>query len=394
MIDPKEMMRRHSVEELCETAENYYRLVSDPAPLMSKPFTFFHEAPDMLQNMGLLLSGLNLGKTMKVLDFGAGTCWLSRFLTQLQCQMFCCDASKTALEIGKSLFEKHPLIGHAVFKPTFLWFNGHRIELPDRSMDRIVCFDAFHHVPNTAEVLFEFGRVLKPGGIAGFSEPGRRHSQTPQSQYEMKNHNVLENDIDIDEIFALARGAGFTDMSVKLVCDMNLSRDDYDLFFRESGQDRLKSDLWNNTVNTLSNRTIFFLHKGPFVPDSRSHVGLAHSMELEEKEYSVDKGRKLTLSFKITNTGSAAWLNTNSEIFGIVRLASHLYDDEGRVLNLDYSRDDLPGPVNPGETIFVKINVALPDRGSYRLVFDLVAEGVIWFENAGSKPVAVAVRVQ
>ena len=87
MIDPKDVMRRYTVEELCETADQYYRSVSDPTPLMSKPFSFLHETPEALHNLGLLLSGLHLGKTMTVLEFGAGTCWLSRVLTQLNCQM-------------------------------------------------------------------------------------------------------------------------------------------------------------------------------------------------------------------------------------------------------------------------------------------------------------------
>src|SRR5580765_1350707 len=209
MIDPKDVMRKYTVEELCETADQYFRLVSDPTPLMSKPFTFLHETPVALQNLGLLLSGLHLGKTMTVLDFGAGTCWLSRFLTQMNCQTICCDASPTALEIGRRLFEEYPLIGTVVYKPTFLLYDGRRIDLPDESVDRIVCFDAFHHVPNPAETIREFGRVLKTGGIAGFNEPGKRHSQSPQSQYEMQNHKVLENDVDVNDIFEYARPAGF-----------------------------------------------------------------------------------------------------------------------------------------------------------------------------------------
>ena len=36
-----------------------------------------------------------------------------------------------------------------------------------RSVDRIVCFDAFHHAPNPRAVIREFGRVLADGGIAG-----------------------------------------------------------------------------------------------------------------------------------------------------------------------------------------------------------------------------------
>ena len=64
-------------------------------------------------------------------------------------------------------------------------------------MERIICLDAFHHVPNPAEVLSELGRVLQQGGVAGFAEPGPEYSKTPQSQFEMRTHGVVENDIDI-----------------------------------------------------------------------------------------------------------------------------------------------------------------------------------------------------
>src|SRR5262249_6685813 len=97
LIDPADMIRRFTVEEFNETAEQYYARVDDPTPLMTKPFTFLHEAPEALQNLGLLLAGLRLGKTMTVLDYGAGTGWLARFLSQLNCQVIACDVSRTAL---------------------------------------------------------------------------------------------------------------------------------------------------------------------------------------------------------------------------------------------------------------------------------------------------------
>jgi len=394
MIDPKDVMRRYTVEELCETADQYYRLVSDPTPLMSKPFTFLHETPEALHNLGLLLSGLHLGKTMKVLEFGAGTCWLSRVLTQLNCEMICCDASRTALDIGRRLFEEYPLIGSVVYKPVFLPFDGHRIDLPDESVDRIVCFDAFHHIPNPAEVINEFGRVLKKGGIAGFSEPGQGHSQTPQSQYEMSNYCVLENDIDVNEIFRFARTAGFTELSVKVVSDMEMSLSQHNLLFGQPGDaESLRCELWNQTYNAMHNRAIFFLHKGPLARDSRSHIGLAHVIRIDKTDYALEAGQALRLSVTITNTGEASWLNTNSAIFGIVRLATHLYDGDGKLMNIDFSRHELPVPVSPGETITMSIEEHLPGSGRYRLAFDLVAEGVTWFENVGSTPIVVTARV-
>ncbi|UCB45480.1 MAG: hypothetical protein JSV25_14930, partial [Spirochaetota bacterium] len=79
--------------------------------LMSKPFSSTLEMPQLLYRMGLLLAGLRLGKSMVVLDFGAGSCWFSRFLNQLQCITISVDVSETALELGKKLFERLPIIG-------------------------------------------------------------------------------------------------------------------------------------------------------------------------------------------------------------------------------------------------------------------------------------------
>ena len=101
-------------------------------------------------------------------------------------------------------------------KPKFLVFDGHTIDLPDGSVDWILCFDAFHHVPNPAEVIAEFARVLRPGGMAGFSEPGPHHSQTEQSQAEMRNFKVLENDLVVEDLERYALAAGFTKAWVEL----------------------------------------------------------------------------------------------------------------------------------------------------------------------------------
>ena len=234
-IKPADIIARHSVEELIETADEYYRGIADPTALMSRPFAYLHEAPVMLQNLGALLAGLQLGKTMTVLEFGAGTCWLSRCLAQLNCQPICCDASKAALDIGRRLFAEHPLIGPTVFAPVFLPFDGHRIELDDESVDRIVCFDALHHVPNVDEVMGELGRVLREGGIAGFSEPGRDHSRSAQAQYEMRDHRVLENDIDLRAIFAAARDAGFTQLTARVANDLEVSVDHYQAIVERRG---------------------------------------------------------------------------------------------------------------------------------------------------------------
>jgi hypothetical protein len=103
-----------------------------------------------------------------------------------------------------------------------------------------------------------------------------------------------------------------------------------------------------------------------------------------------DAGWPLTLTFTITNTGEAHWIDQAPEIFGVVRLACHLRAD-GKVIDADYFRGGLPGPVAPGETITMTVGVRAPDERPSEMVFDLVAEGVTWFEESGSKPVIVKV---
>ena len=392
LIDPKDVIRQYSVEELNQTSDEYYRQMQDPDLSLRKPFAAVDETPEMLENLGALIGGLHLGRAMTVLDFGAGTCWLSRLIAQLNCAVICCDPSAAALAIGRRFFDAHPPLGRELLPTQFLPFDGHRLEIADDSVDRIICFDAFHHVPNQPEVLREFGRVLRPGGIAGFSEPGRYHSRAPQSQYDMRNHRVLENDIDLNEIFSFAEPAGFTRLSVRVLNDLAISLDQYNTVFDSATAGlEVRTATWGRMHETMLNRTVFFLHKGELRPDSRGHGGLAHRMSVSPETVRCRVGEPVTLAFTITNTGTAHWLNRAPWIFGLVRLACHLYDEHGALMNEDYFRSELPTAVAPGETVQMTVTVPLNERRPCSLMFDLVAEGVRWFEKAGSRPVVVTV---
>ena len=154
-------------------AEGYYARHPCIEELLGKPLTKIADAPDLLFSFLTLVRGLELFPGARVLDFGAGTCWASHWLTQLGCQAIAVDPSRTALGLGRELYRQRPPFGEAP-EPTFLPFDGRRFELDDASVDRVLCLDALHHVPNPAEVLAEIGRVLVAGGIAGFAEPRSR----------------------------------------------------------------------------------------------------------------------------------------------------------------------------------------------------------------------------
>jgi hypothetical protein len=71
----------------------------------------------------------------------------------------------------------------------------------------------------------------------------------------------------------------------------------------------------------------------------------------------------------------------------LVRLGAQLLDSGGSLLDRDHARAWLPGDVAPGASVDVTIDVAMPrEPGRYQLKFDLVSEGIDWFEACGSEP--------
>jgi hypothetical protein len=71
----------------------------------------------------------------------------------------------------------------------------------------------------------------------------------------------------------------------------------------------------------------------------------------------------------------------------LVRLGAQLLDQEGRMIDRDYARAWLPGDVAAGASADVTIEIPGPQApGRYRLKFDLVSEGIDWFEACGSEP--------
>ena len=70
----------------------------------------------------------------------------------------------------------------------------------------------------------------------------------------------------------------------------------------------------------------------------------------------------------------------------LVRLGAQLCEATGTLINRDYARAWLPGTLGPGASVNVAIEIPAPPRpGRYTLKFDLVSEGIDWFERCGSQ---------
>ena len=384
LIHPADLIRTKSVEYFRQKAEDYFARFPHPDKQLGKPFSDPKEMPRSLHHLGQLFAGLKLGKAQRVLDFGAGTCWLSRFLNQLGCTTVAVDVSLTALELGRRLFREYPIVGKLLDEPRFVLSDGRTIPLDDESVDRIVCFDALHHVPNQAEVLKELRRVLKTGGIAGFAEPGRYHSQSSGAQFEMANYGLLENDMILEDIWQNAKDAGFTNMKVApvLSSDSFLEPADYrDLIEKRTVPDRLIESL----IVGSGSASIFFLLKGPTAHDSRVPFGLSYRMAIKPDEYVFQTNRPVKISCHIQNTGAAVWIHRTPWGIGNVKIGGHLYDARKNLLNFDFFRSYFSHDIRPGETVSREIELTFEKHEVFYVGVDLVSESVAWFEQLGNR---------
>ena len=396
LIDVRRLLAASSIEEHCQLAENYFARLKDWTHHLAKPFGSFEETPQLLINFAMVLQGLQLCPGMTVLEFGAGTCWAARMLTQLGCKVIACDVSAAALQIGRELYNRNPPAGDRP-KPQFLLFDGHRIDFADASVDRVICLDAFHHVPNPSEVLLELGRVLAPGGIAGFAEPGPEHSKTAQSQYEMRTSGVIEDDIRIEEIWRMAQQAGFTDLklAVFLLEPLLLDVGEFEEFLRDRGHSIY--EFTKATRAFMQNQRDFFLYKGPPAPrDSRYRHGLTARISLSPATIAVREGEPIKLKAIVTNDSKSVWLPVSAGT-GAVMLGCHVHYASGSVFRESYQWIALTSgegsKIFPDETVAVEVELSPLPRGSYVLEFDLVSNNVCWLAMNGSEVVRVGAEV-
>jgi SAM-dependent methyltransferase len=387
-----------SIEAFGRAAEAHWQAIqAEPSALRSvssKPFSGVGLAPGALYRLGLVLSELRAGLGHVVLDFGAGSCWLSLCLNRLGCRTVSVDVSPTALSVGRRLFELDPQ-HRPELVPRFLVFDGHWLPLADASVDRVVCFDAFHHAANPEEVLGELCRVLRPGGRVVMAEPGEGHAHSDTSSFDSERYGVFEGEIDPIRLERQARDAGFSDVRLKPYPEpdaMSVSVSDYVRLMNGDARafplPALQASLRLFFVVTLS--------KGDALVDSRRPGRLLAEIRRREAEgpLSGSPGSALPLGFRIRNLGDTVWLCAMDPIGGYVSVAGDLIDASGRVVVQRFFSNLLPRPVAPGESVDVDSEITLPfEPGEYRIRVDLVDEHVMWFAQAGSSPLEIPLRV-
>lgn len=381
-------------DELNRAAEQYFARLEDTEFILGKPFTDEAGFARNLCRLGTLVGGLRLRRSDVVVEFGAGTCWVSHFLNKFGCKTISVDVSPTALRLGHELFRRDPATRWDV-APEFRAYDGHRLPLGDASCDRVIILDAFHHVPNQREILTELHRILKPDGIVAMSEPGRGHAGTSASQMEVSKHGVLENELVIEDVAALALACGFQAAHVIVSSDGS-----WEIPAREIGpfiQGKGFPRYWDSLGDALLAHHHLLLYKGDPRPTTRQPKATGARIGIQGARSPIEAvaGRPTAITLDIENTAETRWLSAEGD--GWTRLGAHLYggDDSPELVDFDWLRVPLPKDLDQYDRIVLPVHLpAIHQPGTYRIVFDVVLEGVMWFGDRGSPTASLTLVVR
>lgn len=364
------------------------------------------ESVRLMHDFAVALNALDPAVTDLILDLGSGPGWTSEWLARLNLRVVSTDIAVDMLKVG-----------HARCLGWNVGFAAGDFEaLPFRSgsFDRALCLNALHHVPKPAQALREIARVLNDSGRLVLVEPGDGHATRRTSQQAMSELGVLEQDLEATMLMRLCHEAGFSHVTVRPLSYMSgeieLTLEElsnWRTWTRTKRPWRAMRKLWRALLEVpgmrkegllfedavsmwtarvlmrhLGEQAVVVAAKGPR-PAPREYRASIDLQPLAPARAGVFAGR-----LNIRNAGNLTW-RADSRV-GPVRIGVQLLDDRHHVQVKDFLRVHLPHDIPPGDACVVTVEVQLPDGvAPHSLKFDLVAEGVAWFETEGSTPLIV-----
>jgi SAM-dependent methyltransferase len=388
-----ELLRR--TDEYNAAAEIYFSRVTNTDFLMMKPFSDAEETARHLVDVGVLMQAMRLRPGDVVAEVGAGSCWLSHMLNLFGCRTIAIDVSPTAIAIGRRLFETDARTNWTL-DPQFLAYDGHALPVASASCDRVLVKDAFHHIPNQREILREMRRILRPDGVLAMCEPGLGHASAKSSQDESAT-GVLENELDLSDLAALAEACGFE--AVKVVVANR--GEPYEIDARNLGAfmgGKGVARYWTRLCSSLTHHHYLVCYKGSDLKTTRRPGVLSAHITLLSSEVVPTPGAEAQrVRIRVANLGDTHWIANAGAGGGWTRVGVHLQraGAELQSLDFDWLRFALPRDVAPGSQVEMELVMPHPrPDGDYVATIDLVVEGLTWFASRGSHALDIALSAR
>ena len=340
----------------------------------------------------VVAKSLGLRPGDEVLDFGAGSCYVSELLNRFGYMTVALDIDQEVLAIGRERLTLDPRC-HSE-RARFVTGDGMGLPFKDASFDGIICINALHHMPDYRATLAEMYRVLKAGGRAAFSEPGDEHSKSPESIMAVEQFGAIEKDIILPEIHQLAKEVGFARMTLKPYVLPHLVELNYEEFDRfRAGQKVSGAFLSSGEIaDFVRGQPLFCLEKSgtrALTSASAPAATLRAKIVIKECPSRIRQGQTMKIVALCENVGESLWLSNQRAFGGYVTFGVKLLTPNGHVIEESRGRQRLSHDVMPGGYVEVVSEVSLDgmQTGRYRVLFDMVNELVCWFQTVGSEVV-------
>jgi len=395
-----------------QSEKEYLRRTSGGAWERLKPFSppgtsTLGDSTALIQDFAAALRHLPPAPEDLILDLGAGACWCSDWLQRLNLRTVAVDISEDMLRLGRTR-----LTGP---RPWVVAGDLEQLPFASGTFDKAYCLSAIHHIPDIPRAVAELHRVLSPRGAVLFSEPGAGHADQAGSVTAMRDFGVLEQDIVASDFMAACTQAGFEHVVLRpmsyLIPQVELTRTEWEAWARRAASKRparAAKTIWRGVLEllglgkqgvlmeeTLSMQVVRLLRGAmadhPVIVAAKHRPATSHGetrradITVVAAPSHVASGSRIPIRIRVRNTGKVTWQTDRGSATAAVRLGVQLLADDERLLERDFHRHDLPGPIAAGHTVEVEVSCPAPEtRGRHYLKFDLVEEGVTWFEPLGS----------
>jgi hypothetical protein len=136
----------------------------------------------------------------------------------------------------------------------------------------------------------------------------------------------------------------------------------------------IKHEIWDD--NNLGNA----------IPGATPRARIDVSGRLPHLPLVARAGRPVTVRTIVRNLSTRPFPAQASYGRRLVRVGAQLCAGDGSLVNRDFERAWLPATLQPASSVALKMTLTAPDKpGRYGVKFDLVSEGIDWFEACGSE---------
>jgi 2-polyprenyl-3-methyl-5-hydroxy-6-metoxy-1,4-benzoquinol methylase/glycosyltransferase involved in cell wall biosynthesis len=377
--------------------------------LRTKPFYNLANKPAKYKGEGMdedthrhLCDFANLAMTLalpagaRILDVGCGSGWLSEYFARLGYQVKGIDISPDLIAMSRDRVARVPFgVDHET--PLSCDFAVHDIELEplDEKFDAIICYDSLHHFADERSVMRNLAAMLDAGGLLFILEgqkPGEDSVPAEELRDVMREFGTLESPFSDDYLRTLISQNGFVVVGDYVSVNGLFERE---MLEGKPGNQSLPLRSIATDYHYLTCMKVAAAAQAN-IPDSNDPGVLRAEISLRDsKPLRVAASKEFDVPITITNSGDTLWLTGQTVRAGIVMPGVRILDDSGQILSERHGHPMLPRAVLPGQTIELNVECVAPEKpGDYTVRIDLVAQHVCWFEEGGSEPLVVNLKVE